>query len=519
MATRLRNLRVERVDLVDNGASQDAQKHSGVGARVVLFKRAEKKIEERDGKWVVLTADGETVLGTHDTEAEAKEQLRAVEANKDGDKKVGKGGGMRNLLAVVAKKLGISDGEIAKAEHEDLEALPRRVREAFSAQYGTHMGPGYSYVEVVEADHVVACMSGHTGVQYFKIPWSEDGEHIAFEMADREEVVRTWVAKAASFSEALMRRRLGDMTEEMGDLIGAFYETVQAATADADETNKAAAVKRALAEFGDAVKACIADWTVEKAGRKVSAARLKRLRSVKEHIDAIIAEAEAAAATGGEPTNKREEHMDLKGALAGLAAEVRDVIKAEFDRLTSAAGEAEGLRAEVKELKDQVAKATPEKPEDIWKGVHPAVRKAHEDAVKRATDAEALAKSERQERLKGQYIAKAAAFKGLPVKPDDDWSLFQAIDEKLEKSQADRVLTLLRAGDEAVAQAQIFQEVGRGGEPVTGSAEEKINKLAEEFVLKSATPMTIEQARVAVMELHPELYAEHVREARAEQGE
>jgi hypothetical protein len=36
-------------------------------------------IEKRDGKWVVLSMSGQ-VLGTHDTEEEAKAQLALIEA-------------------------------------------------------------------------------------------------------------------------------------------------------------------------------------------------------------------------------------------------------------------------------------------------------------------------------------------------------------------------------------------------------------------------------------------------------
>lgn len=39
-------------------------------------------IQRRGDKWVVLTHDGKRVLGTHATEAQAREQLRAIEASK-----------------------------------------------------------------------------------------------------------------------------------------------------------------------------------------------------------------------------------------------------------------------------------------------------------------------------------------------------------------------------------------------------------------------------------------------------
>lgn len=39
-------------------------------------------IEHRGNKWVVVNHNRTKVLGTHDTEEEAKAQLRAIEANK-----------------------------------------------------------------------------------------------------------------------------------------------------------------------------------------------------------------------------------------------------------------------------------------------------------------------------------------------------------------------------------------------------------------------------------------------------
>lgn len=44
-----------------------------------------KKIEERDGKYVVLDSTGKKVLGTHDSKASAVKQLQAIEASKKSD--------------------------------------------------------------------------------------------------------------------------------------------------------------------------------------------------------------------------------------------------------------------------------------------------------------------------------------------------------------------------------------------------------------------------------------------------
>jgi len=76
----LTNIRGNHVALCDAA-------RAGPGARVLLDAadavgvQVNDKIEEREGKWVVLSMEGK-VLGTHETKEQAEEQLRAVEASK-----------------------------------------------------------------------------------------------------------------------------------------------------------------------------------------------------------------------------------------------------------------------------------------------------------------------------------------------------------------------------------------------------------------------------------------------------
>ncbi len=579
MPTKLRNLRVQRVDLVDAGASQDAS--GTVGAHVVLFKRIEKAETKTEGGvdfpaaayayvpdpatpsgwklrlWEDLdlketarqvgmamaalgpggfrgnrvqipTAD---LAGVKRRVLAAWRKVHPDAATADEPAMLKKGDGtmeesaIARVLSIIAAKLGISKADLAK---DNLEDLPQRVRSAFQAQFGGMGGYGMAYVTEVDDAFVIACIGDSRGSKMYQIPWVEDAEgDITFDTLSRVEVMQEWIAKATSFADALMQRQMGDMTEELGQAIGAFYEATQSALADPEVKDKSAAVKAALSAFGDAVKACVADWMVAKIGRKISATRLKRLRDVQAHIAAILAEAEAVKQAPGAPaptdnTNEGGTDMDEK-VLAGLSAEIQKAwtdMKATIAKLTADLKTAVGLKdaatAEAEAAKAELIKAQPAKLDDIWKGVHPEVRKAHEDAVKRAEAAETLAKSERDERLKGVYIAKAGAFRGLPVKADDDWVVLKALDEKMDPAHAARIMVLLKAADEALVTAKAFTEIGRGGVPEAGSAEDKINKLAEDLVVKSATPLTIEQARVRVMELRPELYAEHVRETRGE---
>jgi len=63
------------------GSDDDTESEDRADARDNKDKRHDK-IEKRGSKWVVLSADGSQVLGTHDTRVAAQRQLRAIEAAK-----------------------------------------------------------------------------------------------------------------------------------------------------------------------------------------------------------------------------------------------------------------------------------------------------------------------------------------------------------------------------------------------------------------------------------------------------
>ena len=80
--------------------------------------------------------------------------------------------------------------------------------------------------------------------------------------------------------------------------------------------------------------------------------------------------------------------------------------------------EIETLTTKVGELEQQVTKLVVQKPddtaEDIWKGVHPEVKRQFEENQRRAEAAEAIAKRERDERLTREYITKAKSYEEKP---------------------------------------------------------------------------------------------------------
>ncbi|NPV72074.1 MAG: hypothetical protein HPY55_15825 [Firmicutes bacterium] len=172
-----------------------------------------------------------------------------------------------------------------------------------------------------------------------------------------------------------------------------------------------------------------------------------------------------------------------------------------------------------KEGKDKYAYPAPTKKADgswdfsgIPEGVRPMVEalwKENEEIRKKAEDTEKLLKAERDERLRKEFIAKAAGYKHLAVQPEEFGLVLKALAEKAPEELA-KIEAVLKAADEAIGQGKLFAEAGRGGEGA-GSTWAKIEKMASEIVQKDGK-MTREQAIAKVLEEHPELYDEYLRE-------
>ncbi len=195
-----------------------------------------------------------------------------------------------------------------------------------------------------------------------------------------------------------------------------------------------------------------------------------------------------------------------------LPKDVQEYLAALEKRATDA-----DKRATDAETKLRAAPSPPEPAPDasIWKSVHPAAREQFEHQKAKAEEAERFAKAQRDARLKGEYIQKCGTFSGLPVKPDDDWAVFKAVDEKLGTPEAKRIWELLRAADEAMVKAGLFREIGVPGTRVEAdSAEARIMRRADELVAKKESK-TREQAVVQVAKADPALYEAYREELRA----
>lgn len=137
----------------------------------------------------------------------------------------------------------------------------------------------------------------------------------------------------------------------------------------------------------------------------------------------------------------------------------------------------------------------------------PEVRQLIAKMEDRIAKAEAIAKHERDERERKEWIAKAQTLPHINDKPDELGGLLKALHDKAPQ-EAEAVEKLLRAANNQVAKSGLWDEIGRSGDSFSGSALDM--KTAE---LRKADPnMTAEQAYSRALELDPALYDEYLTE-------
>lgn len=180
---------------------------------------------------------------------------------------------------------------------------------------------------------------------------------------------------------------------------------------------------------------------LEKAGKKISAARLEKLKSLYKTLQDIIMEQESSDDTNGEASK-----MDT----SKLSKAEQDYIK----ELEAKAAHADAVAKKATE--DAVAKAQADAKAEI------------EKAKKDAEEAKEEVAKERDARLNKEYEGKVSVFKRLAIKADDA-KVFRAIDEKLPEELSKRMWEIVKGANEAMASAAIMTKQIGSGEGDNGS--------------------------------------------------
>jgi hypothetical protein len=137
----------------------------------------------------------------------------------------------------------------------------------------------------------------------------------------------------------------------------------------------------------------------------------------------------------------------------------------------------------------------------------PEVRELIAKMDERIAKAEAIAKFERDEREKREWIAKAQTLPHINDKPEELGGLLKSLSDKAPVEAA-AVEKLLRAANNQVAKSGMWDEIGRSGDSHSGSSLDM--KAAE--LRKTEPNLTREQAEARALEMDPSLYDEYLTE-------
>lgn len=221
---------------------------------------------------------------------------------------------------------------------------------------------------------------------------------------------------------------------------------------------------------------------LEKAGKKISAARMAKIKEMYRMLHDMIMEQE--------PEDEKEETM--KTDVKTLPADVQELI-ADLQKKADAPNQ----DAIQKMVNDAVAKVKTE--------ADAAIKKAQDEAAAAA----AATLVEKDARITKEYEGKVAVFKNLPIKAEDA-KIMKAVDEKLSKEDAARVWELLKGADEVLKSANIMhKQIGSAaGDSGSGDAVEKANEMADALVAKDAK-LSKTDALAKVFKENPKLYDDY----------
>jgi len=203
---------------------------------------------------------------------------------------------------------------------------------------------------------------------------------------------------------------------------------------------------------------------------------------------------------------KEDQPLDLSEILKKLPEEYQNSIPELLEKLAKA-DKVDELEKQNQELKKQLDNnnlpgtgdpAAGDSSDDLFKNLDPAVKKRLEDSEKAAADALALVQKMQDEALTKQFEDLAKSFKALPIEVAKIAPVLKKCSASLPAEEFDLLKGVLYAADEALIQAGIFQELGKGGGlDSNNSAEAEANRRAEE--LRKADPkLTYEQAMAKV---------------------
>ena len=342
---------------------------------------------------------------------------------------------------------------------------------------------------------------------------------------DVDNPVGTVEKDASTFGENISRELMRAVTSEMFDCCYALSDSLCSIICDnsLDTAAKQSLMNQSLDEFSQTVRSAAAQWA---AGKKMQdkpdgeAAGIQKSKAQQEALEKLLGKYDLG---GAEPTGETQ-----TAETGTIEKEVTDTMKIDKSKMTPeevAALEAIEKKAGIPDEPTvggdtppvstpalepaPTAKAAPapapaapvadDGGEDIYKGLHPAVRAELERLRKQADAAE---ERELQEVAKKYEIIGKKAEELVPLL------------KSLKAAGGDayaQMITVLDASVAAVEKSGIFSEIGKSGGAATSSADgawAQIEKHAE-TIQKAAPTLTWAEAVDKACEQHPDLVHEY----------
>ena len=152
---------------------------------------------------------------------------------------------------------------------------------------------------------------------------------------------------------------------------------------------------------------------------------------------------------------------------------------------------------------------------DVWKSVPEPVRERIAKLEADVAAAQVQVAKAASEKRRSEFVAKASKFAHLPIKPEELGEIMDELENKVGKKAHDRLEQLVKATHEVIRSGRLFSVLGTdGGAAAEGGPEDiasRVNAMVAERIAKNAK-MTRDAAIAEVMKEHPEWY-ESYREA------
>ncbi len=328
---------------------------------------------------------------------------------------------------------------------------------------------------------------------------------------------------AVSFTERINAVNNGKIADEMWDICYALQSSLYSILndEDMDSTSSATAMQESLDEFYAVVQESISKWSSGKAAsvvrknEEVSETDLEIMKSAVARLNEEIEKAgKDAESEDNEYPKGDEEEMGMKIDKSKLTDAERAFLESIEKRCgVEEGGDSGSGNTATAPAEQTVTKSAPEKPQEtpagqedgqdnIYKGLHPAVRAELEGLKKFREDAEARELTE---------VAKKYAIIGK--KEDELVPLFKSLRAAGGTAYNDMIAVL----DQAVAAVEksgAFSEIGKSGHGsgTAGAAEAKAEAIAKGYMEKDPS-LDYASAMAKAWEDNPELMNEYEAEA------